>query len=296
MSLFGESPPASPSRERSSRTAMFGAEESPDSSKLFAEAESNSSLWARPDKSTIRLDADEVPASYQDLYVLLSADGSVSIARVQEWMKKQTIREEPRAHILRLAGVNNDESINEQKFYILVALVGFAQQNETLSLKAIEQQRKRGYRACPRLSLTQDLPEIKQTVQSSNGPASDPWAAPSKNSAPEAPTRTTSAFTTESADTTFGGTDEGWAATTPTFNAAFASSQRTGEETVSVTLLPDKQGAFLFQHHNYEIKSVRRGSCVTRRYSDFAWLLDCLHKRYPFRQLPLLPPKRVSGE
>jgi len=53
---------------------------------------------------------------------------------------------------------------------------------------------------------------------------------------------------------------------------------------------------FMFQHHNYEVKSARRGSSVVRRYSDFVWLLDCLHKRYPFRQLPLLPPKRVAGE
>lgn len=68
------------------------------------------------------------------------------------------------------------------------------------------------------------------------------------------------------------------------------------DETVSVTLLPEKEGMFLFQHRNYEVKCVRRASSVVRRYSDFVWLLDCLHKRYPFRQLPLLPPKRVAGE
>jgi sorting nexin-8 len=67
------------------------------------------------------------------------------------------------------------------------------------------------------------------------------------------------------------------------------------EETVTVTLLPEKEGLFMFQHRNYEVKSARRGSTVIRRYSDFVWLLDCLQKRFPFRQLPLLPPKRVSG-
>lgn len=67
------------------------------------------------------------------------------------------------------------------------------------------------------------------------------------------------------------------------------------EETVTVTLLPEKEGMFMFQHHNYEVKSARRASSVVRRYSDFVWLLDCLHKRYPFRALPLLPPKRVAG-
>ena len=52
----------------------------------------------------------------------------------------------------------------------------------------------------------------------------------------------------------------------------------------------------MFQHRNYEVASSRRNSKVVRRYSDFVWLLDCLHKRYPFRQLPLLPPKRVASE
>ncbi|KAH6839590.1 hypothetical protein B0I37DRAFT_237541 [Chaetomium sp. MPI-CAGE-AT-0009] len=66
------------------------------------------------------------------------------------------------------------------------------------------------------------------------------------------------------------------------------------EEHVLVTLMPEKEGVFFFQHHNYEVTSSRRGSKVVRRYSDFVWLLDCLHKRYPFRVLPLLPPKRVA--
>lgn len=66
-------------------------------------------------------------------------------------------------------------------------------------------------------------------------------------------------------------------------------------ENVIVKLLPDKEGVFMFQHHNYQVSSPRRGSKVVRRYSDFVWLLDCLQKRYPFRQLPLLPPKRVGG-
>ena len=74
------------------------------------------------------------------------------------------------------------------------------------------------------------------------------------------------------------------------------TTNRSVEEIVTVVLLPDKEGMFMFQHHNYEVKSVRRGSNVVRRYSDFVWLLDCLHKRYPFRQLPLLPPKRVAGK
>ncbi|KIW60620.1 hypothetical protein, variant [Exophiala xenobiotica] len=67
-------------------------------------------------------------------------------------------------------------------------------------------------------------------------------------------------------------------------------------ESVTVTMLPEKEGMFLFQHRNYEVKTIRRGSTVVRRYSDFVWLLDCLQKRYPFRRLPLLPPKRVQAD
>ena len=63
---------------------------------------------------------------------------------------------------------------------------------------------------------------------------------------------------------------------------------------MTVNMLEGKEGMFMFQHRNYEVASVRRNSKVIRRYSDFVWLLDCLHKRYPFRQLPLLPPKRVA--
>ena len=68
------------------------------------------------------------------------------------------------------------------------------------------------------------------------------------------------------------------------------------EENIVITLLPEKEGMFMFQHHNYQVASARRGSKVVRRYSDFVWLLDCLQKRYPFRQFPLLPPKRVGGK
>ncbi|KAI1114638.1 hypothetical protein F5Y14DRAFT_414070 [Nemania sp. NC0429] len=83
----------------------------------------------------------------------------------------------------------------------------------------------------------------------------------------------------------------------PTGHTRVISTSRTGNavgENIFVTLMPEKEGMFMFQHHNYEVTSVRRGSKVIRRYSDFVWLLDCLHKRYPFRALPLLPPKRVA--
>jgi sorting nexin-8 len=81
--------------------------------------------------------------------------------------------------------------------------------------------------------------------------------------------------------------------------AAFSAPRITpssSDEVITVISLPEKEGMFLFQHRNYQVTSARRNSKVIRRYSDFVWLLDCLHKRYPFRQLPLLPPKRVASK
>ena len=89
----------------------------------------------------------------------------------------------------------------------------------------------------------------------------------------------------------FGGDDNSPPA--PRRTAPIRTSKGT-EESVTVNLLDEKEGMFMFQHRNYEVASARRNSKVIRRYSDFVWLLDCLHKRYPFRQLPLLPPKRVQ--
>lgn len=40
--------------------------------------------------------------------------------------------------------------------------------------------------------------------------------------------------------------------------------------------------------------TLQRGSTVHRRYSEFAFLWDCLVRRYPFRLLPQLPPKRIG--
>ncbi|KAH7000395.1 hypothetical protein EDB80DRAFT_617838 [Ilyonectria destructans] len=95
----------------------------------------------------------------------------------------------------------------------------------------------------------------------------------------------------------FGGPDRTPSGNPPPGLPQHQPGGRTGhgvEENVIVTLMPEKEGMFMFQHHNYEVASLRRGSKVIRRYSDFVWLLDCLHKRYPFRILPLLPPKRMG--
>ncbi|KAF9995707.1 Sorting nexin mvp1 [Modicella reniformis] len=65
-------------------------------------------------------------------------------------------------------------------------------------------------------------------------------------------------------------------------------------DTIRISFAPKKEGIFLFKHINYIIESKNRQTTVIRRYSDFWWLLETLGKRFPFRTLPSLPPKRLG--
>lgn len=72
--------------------------------------------------------------------------------------------------------------------------------------------------------------------------------------------------------------------------------------TVRIKEVPEKEG-LLFKHINYiithDLKLGLHGPAgtkkVIRRYSDFVWLLEYLLKKYPFRVIPGLPPKKFSG-
>lgn len=66
-------------------------------------------------------------------------------------------------------------------------------------------------------------------------------------------------------------------------------------DTIRISFAPEKEGIFLFKHTNYIVESKNRQTTVIRRYSDFWWLLEVLAKRFPFRILPNLPPKRLGG-
>ncbi|KAF9431543.1 Sorting nexin mvp1 [Entomortierella beljakovae] len=65
-------------------------------------------------------------------------------------------------------------------------------------------------------------------------------------------------------------------------------------DVIRISFAPEKEGIFLFKHTNYIVESKNRQTTVIRRYSDFWWLLEVLGKRFPFRILPNLPPKRLG--
>lgn len=65
---------------------------------------------------------------------------------------------------------------------------------------------------------------------------------------------------------------------------------------ISIELKEGREGHWGFKHFVFRISGTFQAEpiMVQRRYSDFTWLLDTLIKRYTFRALPLLPPKKAG--
>lgn len=70
---------------------------------------------------------------------------------------------------------------------------------------------------------------------------------------------------------------------------------------ILVEEIPEKEG-LLFKHINYLVTHLialpntdaNNDRKVIRRYSDFVWLFETLLKKYPFRIIPDLPPKKIN--
>lgn len=71
---------------------------------------------------------------------------------------------------------------------------------------------------------------------------------------------------------------------------------------IRIKEVPEKEG-LVFKHTNYAVthdlflgmNGPSGTKKVVRRYSDFVWLLEFLLKKYPFRVIPGLPPKKFTG-
>ncbi|SCU87476.1 LAME_0D10220g1_1 [Lachancea meyersii CBS 8951] len=71
---------------------------------------------------------------------------------------------------------------------------------------------------------------------------------------------------------------------------------------IMVEEIPEREG-LLFKHTNYLVRHLvelpntepTSDKSVVRRYSDFVWLQEVLLKKYPFRMIPDLPPKKIGS-
>ncbi|CAG8524035.1 2659_t:CDS:10 [Ambispora gerdemannii] len=208
--------------------------------------------------------------------------------------------------ILNLAVPASNTRVNRGEFNTALALVGLAQKHMDVSIETL-------------LARKDDLPEpilpnlesinfnnrassfgnLSQPIitQPNTAPPleADPWAMPSQSTSNGVPTFTISDITTD-----FPSQSSSVPRVQPDGRSGGGLLAREEEfrwcddtDPITVKFAPEREG-FLFKHVNYIIESQRHGSTVTRRYSDFWWLMECLVRKYPYRILPALPPKKIG--
>ncbi|EIW66873.1 hypothetical protein TREMEDRAFT_34173 [Tremella mesenterica DSM 1558] len=222
---------------------------------------------------------EDPPAIYLSLLDSLdpSPSGDLSLASVHRLLATSQLPASTVEKIINLT-CRDKARLTRAEFFCTLALVALAQSSDStdseLSIEAL-------ITAIPDLPLPRLIvPAVSASngysVPSTLGPS--PWdTTPRVSGHPQPP------------------------ATVSNPGSSFAESSRELEaqkgywqrlEVIEVVLIAEKQGWFL---QKYMVSSSSRSSSpVSRRYSDFVWLLDTLIKRYPFRLLPALPPKKIG--
>lgn len=205
---------------------------------------------------------------------------------------------EPCAQVVNL--VSTHTRVTKLEFYVALALVGLSQAGEGKRLDS------------PLASLLMVVADIsiervaslaqQNTLPEPKLDLSTIAASAFNNAFRTAPVATPSAYTAA---------DDPWSAPSilpsanntapspavglpPTIGTGLPRDWFRRQESVRVDV--HGQLGFIFNRYTvYEVQS-ERGGPVLRRYSEFVFLWDCLVRRYPFRILPSLPPKRLGPD
>ncbi|KAI0372696.1 hypothetical protein BV20DRAFT_990915 [Pilatotrama ljubarskyi] len=184
--------------------------------------------------------------------------------------------------------VSSRPRVSRLEFFVALALAALAQSGKELSVERVAALAQQNALPEPSLDLDSMAPSTSNFQDAMRVPmptrgysTDDPWKA-SKFTSPGTASRAPALGSIN--------------------NGAPSSISGTGlppewwkkQETVFVNVL-GHQGFVLNRYLVYEISSDR-GAPVPRRYSEFVFLWDVLVKRYPFRLLPALPPKRIGPD
>jgi sorting nexin-8 len=157
MSLFGDDDTFTPSRNRQSGNLFDGnpapVSTKPHSNSLFAD--DSAAAWSMPTpKKAARmnivknlLQPSEVPETYVDVYdALLASDeapgGNVGVAGVRRVIERSGLDREVRERILGIVNVDGRPEMGKGEVWVLLALVGLAQQGEEIGLDSVDERRK----------------------------------------------------------------------------------------------------------------------------------------------------------
>ncbi|WVR09157.1 hypothetical protein IAU60_006219 [Kwoniella sp. DSM 27419] len=247
---------------------------------------------------------NDPPAIYVSLLDQLDTTGmgNVSLASVQRLLATSRLPALTVEKIVHLTS-RDKSTLSRQEFFCALALVALAQSSndDEVSIERLS------------ASLTNlPLPDLRPSAATNAStltapPAGYSLTGPESPALAESPGTSTGYNAWDATPRTNGFSDSsivpptsgGYSAN----GSAFRSDGMVDEsqqgywkrlEVVEVDLVTEKEGWFL---QKYRVNSSKRSEdAVSRRYSDFVWLLDCLVKRYPFRLLPSLPPKRIGPD
>ncbi|EJD07688.1 uncharacterized protein FOMMEDRAFT_143983 [Fomitiporia mediterranea MF3/22] len=188
--------------------------------------------------------------------------------------------------------VSSRPRVSKLEFFVALALVALAQSGEDLSIEQVASLAAQD--ALPTPSLDLDAIAPTQSSFSSTPYQSDTIVAPT-------PARAMANPSYSSDDPWQRGSEVNGANASLT-NGAPSSVSGTGlprdwwrrQERIQVQLI-GMQGFVLNRYMLYAVASDR-GTPVSRRYSEFVFLWDRLVRRYPFRILSQLPPKRIGPD
>ncbi|KAF8141550.1 hypothetical protein EV363DRAFT_1308412 [Boletus edulis] len=238
-----------------------------------------------------------VPGMYHSAFVAVDTtnSGEVSVNALSRVLATSLL---PAATIDRIVNlVSSKPRVSKLEFFVALALVALAQSGKNISIEQVAALGAENNLPIPSLNLdalqpstsafsTPYSPYRQSTVRPTppSYPQEDPWNIPRYSG------------------NTGGPSDLNPPRSATTINGASFTLSGSGlprdwwkkQETVTVTI-QGQQGHLLNRYTVYEI-STDRGPPVHRRYSEFAFLWDCLVRRYPFRLLPVLPPKRIQPD
>ncbi|KAG2075710.1 MVP1 domain-containing protein [Suillus decipiens] len=183
--------------------------------------------------------------------------------------------------------VNSRPRVSKLEFFVALALLALAQSGKDISVEQVAA--RAAENSLPEPFLHLDTLQPSTSALSSPYPTYrqatlDPWSVPRFGSNGGG-----SDFTAPRSATTING-----GAASSLAGSGLPGEWWKTQETVNVTV-QGQQGFILNRYTVYEI-ITEHGAPVHRRYSEFAFLWDCLVRRYPFRLLPPLPPKRVQPD
>ncbi|KAH8833010.1 hypothetical protein DL96DRAFT_1523298 [Flagelloscypha sp. PMI_526] len=236
-----------------------------------------------------------VPAVYYRSFEALDPDGNqeVSVNGLTRVLQTSALPASTINKIVNL--VSSRPRVSKLEFFVALALVALAQAGKDVSVEQVAALSSQNDLPEPSLDLA-SLPPTMSTITAtppavprsppaySSMPSEDPWN--SKFSQPPV---------SPSAD--------------PFANPILAGPSTGGASAISGSGMPPnwwkhlepahvsvlgQQGFILARYTVYQVVTNR--ASVTRRYSEFSFLWDCLYKRYPFRLFPALPPKRIGPD